>query len=53
MKVEYHEDMWMLDLFGNAKTAEQMYENWLISSAFEEGMLNHKHVAPSSTYAAE
>lgn len=50
MKVEYHEDMWMLDLFGNA---EQMYENWLISSAFEEGMLNHKHVAPSSTYAAE
>lgn len=40
----------MLDLFGNA---EQMYENWLISSAFEEGMLNHKHVAPSSTYAAE
>lgn len=32
---------------------EQMYKNWPTLWSVEQGMLNHKHVAPSiQTYAA-
>lgn len=38
---------------GDDDINEQMYENWPILYGVEQGMLNHKHVAPSNTtYAA-